>query len=1559
MNIDARSILVLPSRLLLKSLPGSVQIANSGKHALYGNPPRWHKITTAKPAPKGAPVAAHPEAAGVHAPAKHFTDEQWSKLKLPAENVNAGSHNAAIDKIKQMSEAGHVTGILGAGYGTNTYGKKQAMVANKLLAMHGSPHQVVAGQKPGTHAAVQGTHDAALAHKDAALQEAIDHLKTDSGQADMPAGEASEDAALVQKLESAAAVQPVAAGLPAGAKITEAINAEPMIHTTSHGAAETILKDGFKPSNNSMYGKGVYFSSVAQSSRYGGATLSAKLKPHKQLVLAKDSDASKAFVAITGLHVGQMGSDAGMKAMLDAGVGSMSFPVDGETYTVVFDPSLIEAKLSLPKHLAKLVPKMEAQASFNDVTPPGYGPDDGAKEGDTKPAPTSTLTADQLGNLQSIPWFKLKLPDTNSNAPSHNKAVAKIEAMAFAGDVAGLQAFAASKADAKQSYAKKQHLLAKTAISALVGDVEEPKAAPVAAAPAAAKPAPASSGMTSADLIKLAASHGFAAVAGPNNTASLGKKGTMISHAYKSQVQADMLVAQLQEKGIAAEVHPTPIGFKVKITGKLDAADMPKVAPAKTVTLSNGKKLKIKPMLGASAVTPRPAAPAAAPVAQTSVPSSTKVDAPLYENTTAGHNKFWSVSVSGKSMKTVYGKIGTKGSSSVKDFPTEQAAKYAAVKLMDQKKAKGYAYKGSVVHEHDAQSGSAAVEPGPKDGDTKAGANGSTLVFKDGHWHKQGDAAGGSDGGWDYDSQNVAMDGAAPVGFDAVQVPDFSDDKTKWGKIYGDAAEKILAHMKAGGSLSSFVVAHKTGTQAGGFTIQIGTSKLRMKPGDKESRRVKMMAFLKQLQDVKAGKPIQASAPAPAAKKPKAPDVNQDGVWSWTPPDKSVLGSLASMSATIGGKKVTVYSDPDEGWMAHSGNATLVDSGEDAADVVDALKKHFGTAGNLSIAHLNALDSNPDSDPFATSKKSAESVSGVQSVDAWAQTGPQGGSNPGGKFRDENGDEWYCKFPADADTAKSEVLAAKLYGLAGLAGQDAKLVTKGGKIGIASRWQTVQKASSAKALAKVPDALSGFGTDAWLGNWDVIGMGLDNLQIGADGKAVRVDAGGSLEYRAQGDKKAFGPKVDEITTLLDAGTNPHSAAVFSGITKADLTASVAKVLKIHDVSIRAMVNEFGPGDAAAKAKLADTLIARKKDLAKRFPAAAKAKKAVVFKPEKISEPPSFMNWGGSGKSGPSSKEFVNQANHDAVQSIFAAAKTGDLKAVEGLELPVFDKDTGKQTGVIGALQHPSQHVKGYAQQAINEINYQLNPPKRFRFDGGHPLAALHAAFPGHGGAAASSSVQKAGKFLVLGEPGPANLSDLALPEKTTHSEGGGTLSQATYRSQARAAWAKMPKTQRDAIKAYTGSSYKKMNHSLWEGNPTGAAKAAGEALKTLSHDIQPGTVISRQLSLDGEHLNEILGAVGKVVQEPAIMSTSIRPSSWIKNVQFKLHVGPGVKGLWVGMGSRPDGGAISANPGEDEILLPPNTRLLILSKRLGGKDADGFGAHGQSHVIEAVILPTE
>ena len=891
----------------------------------------------------------------------------------------------------------------------------------------------------------------------------------------------------------------------------------------------------------------------------------------------------------------------------------------------------------------------------------------------------------------------------------------------------------------------------------------------------------------------------------------------------------------------------------------------------------------------------------------------------VLHNTLPGHNKSWSVYVAknasgGYDMVTEYGKIGGTQQKTVKSFPTIDAALAEKKKLINSKEAKGYSEKFTDYLHKVTMAG--AVEQGPKEGDTKMGADGM-LVLKNGHWVKMNPDA--SLGGWSFTDSNPGLSGEPSLEFEkdgtAYYVAGSEANGYEFGVQSMDDLGGEPAHTFVGTTLAEAIDQAKNA----GHPVPPLAALQKLDPKHKP--------VIKKLTGAQVGEVIGKITPGKSAFSTNA------------------HGKMAMKAALAG--------DGPAMAAAYSKAAQAM--------------KFPKTASHIkAVAEAMGVDTSdwggPKTPQFEPAPAAAAApVGGPPSADDWVKTGEQKGSNPGGKFKDPSGQEWYVKWPDDANAVKSEILAAKLYALAGLSSQDCMVVTKGGKTAIATKWVNIKKAGSAAALAKVEGVHEGFAVDAWLGNWDVVGLKLDNLQIGPDGKAHRVDAGGSLEYRAQGEKKPFGAKVDEIDTLRDASKNDKAAAVFGKMTDADITASVAKVAAISDVAIRAMVNEHGPGDADAKKKLADTLIARKQDLLKRFPKAAKAKKKHEFKPEKISAPPSFLNWGGTGKSGPSSKEFLNQANESAVQVIFATGKTGDMDAVKNLTAPVFDKETGAVTGNKPVLEHPSQHVKGYAQQVINEINYQLNPPKRFRFDGGHPLHALNNAYPSHKGATSSSNAQKLGKFLILGDPGLVKLEDLGMPAKITHAEGGGNLSRATYKAQSHAAWKKMPKTQRDAIKAYTGNSYKSMNSSLWEGNPSGAAKAAGEALHTLAYDIEPGTVLSRHIDTSkfaaGE-VDKLLASSGKVLQEPAIMSTSIRPSSWVKSIQFKLHVGPGVKGLWVGPGSEPGGGAISVNSGEDELLLPPNTRLLILNVRQGGGDQDGFGAHGQKHVIEAIVLPT-
>ena len=76
--------------------------------------------------------------------------------------------------------------------------------------------------------------------------------------------------------------------------------------------------------------------------------------------------------------------------------------------------------------------------------------------------------------------------------------------------------------------------------------------------------------------------------------------------------------------------------------------------------------------------------------------------------------------------------------------------------------------------------------------------------------------------------------------------------------------------------------------------------------------------------------------------------------------------------------------------------------------------------------------------------------------------------------------------------------------------------------------------------------------DAWLGDWDVVGLNYDNL-LQKGGRAVRIDVGGSLRFRAQGGVKgqAFGKTVDEFDTLRNSKINPQAAKIFKSIKQGD------------------------------------------------------------------------------------------------------------------------------------------------------------------------------------------------------------------------------------------------------------------------------------------------------------------------------------------------------------------------------------------------------------------------
>jgi ADP-ribose pyrophosphatase YjhB (NUDIX family) len=221
------------------------------------------------------------------------------------------------------------------------------------------------------------------------------------------------------------------------------------------------------------------------------------------------------------------------------------------------------------------------------------------------------------------------------------------------------------------------------------------------------------------------------------------------------------------------------------------------------------------------------------------------------------------------------------------------------------------------------------------------------------------------------------------------------------------------------------------------------------------------------------------------------------------------------------------------------------------------------------------------------------------------QVGPQGGSNPGGVFEAPDGSRWYVKVQKSQEHAANEALSSSLYQELGI---DAPKVYYGHDApGLSGKHMTATRIvphakqdlkqhiheGDQKYLDKIYE---GFAADAWLANWDVAGLTYDNI-VSSEGQPVRIDAGGSLLFRAQGDPKgdAFGPVVSEWDTFRDPTSKRSSAVLYRGITEEQMREAGERLDKLTPKRIYEMVNKAG-----LPKSVGDTLVERRADILSRI-----------------------------------------------------------------------------------------------------------------------------------------------------------------------------------------------------------------------------------------------------------------------------------------------------------------------------------------------------------------------
>jgi hypothetical protein len=211
------------------------------------------------------------------------------------------------------------------------------------------------------------------------------------------------------------------------------------------------------------------------------------------------------------------------------------------------------------------------------------------------------------------------------------------------------------------------------------------------------------------------------------------------------------------------------------------------------------------------------------------------------------------------------------------------------------------------------------------------------------------------------------------------------------------------------------------------------------------------------------------------------------------------------------------------------------------------------------------------------------------------RVGGQLGSNPAGVYQDDSGRRFYVKSLESAAHVRNELVAARLYQLAGA--PTLAYVRTQAPDQIATEWVLLDKKHvSGLSASERRQAQRWFGVHAWTANWDAAGFDGGNQGV-VNAQVLTLDVGGALEFRAMGEPKgrAFGTRVDELEVLRSDRGNPHAVRLFADMSPADIGQAIRVVTRLPDALIWQVITTHGGSPA-----LADKMITRKADMARRL-----------------------------------------------------------------------------------------------------------------------------------------------------------------------------------------------------------------------------------------------------------------------------------------------------------------------------------------------------------------------
>lgn len=167
-----------------------------------------------------------------------------------------------------------------------------------------------------------------------------------------------------------------------------------------------------------------------------------------------------------------------------------------------------------------------------------------------------------------------------------------------------------------------------------------------------------------------------------------------------------------------------------------------------------------------------------------------------------------------------------------------------------------------------------------------------------------------------------------------------------------------------------------------------------------------------------------------------------------------------------------------------------------------------------------------------------------------------GGSTGAQLVEDSAGNKYVMKRGKNTSNnhVRSEYITNQLYEILGQKVPDYELYDDNGEAVLLSKFIPMTRKPN---TGDYDNMAKGFVSDALLANWDIYQN--DNCLIDSAGRVIRVDNGGSLNYRAQGGTKQFGSSVISFDSM-----QKYNQSVVQNLSKEDLVKQIDEVLKKKD-----------------------------------------------------------------------------------------------------------------------------------------------------------------------------------------------------------------------------------------------------------------------------------------------------------------------------------------------------------------------------------------------------------